>query len=98
MKLNATAESADPLIFLISVDREYCDDVMDFTNRGNVQRAENYKIGFVCKRHDIFGGRFAILGTEFADMKVGQRDQFLPGKWLRKMLTIDVSRNKEIGQ
>lgn len=94
LSLNSTKESFDPLIFSISVDRENCQDVMDFTNRGNVQRASQFKIGLICNRHDG-KGRFAILGTEFADLKTSERDTKVPGKWLRTMLTTKLSQDKQ---
>lgn len=82
LKLNTTPESFDPLIFSVGVDRANCQDVLDFTDTG---KESLFKIGVICDRPT--GGRFAILGTEFADLKTTETDEQVPALWLRKMLS-----------
>lgn len=91
LKLNTTTESFDPLIFSVGVDRENCQDVLDFTDKG---KESLFKIGVICDRSS--GGRFAILGTEFADLKTDENDQQVPALWLKKMLStpLNVRSNK----
>lgn len=93
LKLSATDQSHDPLIFSIPVDRKDCQDVMDFTNRGVTQTPTQYKIGLICNRKN--SGRFAILGTEFADLKTSEADKAIPGQWLRQMLNVRLSQSEE---
>lgn len=89
LKLNSTGESSDPLIFSVGVDRKNCQDVMDFTNNG---KESLFKIGVICDRDT--GGRLAILGTEFSDLKTTEDDKQVPAKWLRSMLSVDLDGDK----
>ena len=94
LNLNSTKESHDPLIFTIGVDRKNCQDVMDFTNKDEVQGSSLFKIGVICDRPWPNRGRLALLGTEFSDLKTTQADREVPAYWLKKMLTTNLT-NKE---
>lgn len=89
LKLSTTPESFDPLIFTVGVDRENSQDVLDLKNK----KDKIFKIGVICDRpvpidgSRTIGGRYAILGTEFADLKTVEADKEIPAKWLRRMLS-----------
>lgn len=93
LKLNSTSESYDPLIFSLGVDRTNCQDVMDFTNKGEVQGSSLFKIGIICNRKNS-SGRIAILGTEFSDLKTIQQDEKIPALWLNTMLNTSLNNKK----
>jgi hypothetical protein len=90
LKETSTIESSNPLIFSVGVDRVKCEDVLDLTDKAEEARL---KVGIICDRKT--GGRYAILGTEFSDLLVGQADKSIPAMWLRRMLTTDLNNNKE---
>ncbi len=81
LRENASIESTNPLIFSVGVDRVGCEDVLDLTDK---QEESRLKVGIICDRKT--GGRYAILGTEFADLKVSKQDKDLPAQWLLRML------------
>lgn len=83
LSMKTTEESLDPMIFTVGSDRVNCQDTIDLT--GGTADEEIFKLGVICDRPN--GGRFAILGTEFADMKTAEGDEQIPAQWLRKMLT-----------
>ncbi len=83
LKLTSSSESVSPMIFSLGVDRIDCVDVFDLTDNEKLSR---YKIGIVCDRGN--GGRYALFGTEFSDIKVSEQDKALPAKWLNKMLNM----------
>lgn len=91
LKETTTAESNNPLIFSVGVDRIKCEDVLDLTDQNEEARL---KVGIICDWKN--GGRYVILGTEFADMKTSVDDKNIPAQWLRKMLssTLNNKRNK----
>ncbi len=91
LQLKATVESDDPIIFSTGVDTNNCADVLELTD---AQKLTRYKIGVICKREN--GGRLAVLGTEFADLKASLADKDIPSKWFQKMLStkIFIGRNK----
>lgn len=90
LKLDSTVESHDPLVFAVGVDRKNCQDVLDFTNK---KKDKLYKIGVICDRST--GGRYAILGTEFSDLKAMTGDEEIPAKWLRSMLSIELNEGNK---
>lgn len=84
IRLNGTAssESYDPMIFnggLYDTEKN-CKGVVGLTQTGT----NPYVIGVVCNREK--GGRIAILGTEWADLKFTEADQDIPVKWFNTML------------
>jgi hypothetical protein len=89
LKETTTFASHNPTIFSIGVDRRDCQDVLDLTDKNKTLR---YKMGIICDREE--GGRFAILGTEFSDFKTTQRDESIPAKWLRRMLSTRLNTKK----
>ena len=93
LKLKSTSESFDPLVFSIGVDRKNCQDVMDFTNKGEVHGSSLFKIGIICDRKNK-KGRVAILGTEFSDLKAVKADEKVPAFWLKKMLSTSLNNKK----
>lgn len=82
LKGDSTTESSNPMIFSVGVDRVGCDDVLDLTDKKDEERL---KVGIICDRKG--GGRYAILGTEFSDLKASFVDRNIATKWLRRMLT-----------
>ncbi len=78
----ASEVSANPLIFnggLYDTNKN-CKGVLGISENEN----NPYVIGVVCKRRN--GGRAVILGTEWADLKVGNEDKQIPYKWFQTML------------
>ncbi len=90
LKTTSSIESSNPLIFSVGVDRVGCEDVLDLTDKKEEARL---KVGIICDRKG--GGRYAILGTEFADLKVEESDAQIPTKWLHRMLNTTLN-NKEV--
>lgn len=88
LKLTTTEESFDPLIFSVGVNRVNCQDVLDLNDK---KKESLYKIGVICDRPSPMRGRFAILGTEFADLKTVVADKDIPAQWLRRMLTMPLN-------
>ena len=86
LKGNSTKESHNPLIFSVGVDRVACEDVLDLTDAKEEKRL---KIGVICDR--VFGGRYAILGTEFSDLKTSKDNKNIVDKWLRRMLSTELN-------
>ncbi len=86
LKLTTSPESANPLIFSVGVDRKNCQDVLDFTDQGTESL---FKMGVICDRR--LGGRYVILGTEFADLKTSVINKSIPAKWLRRMLSTSLN-------
>lgn len=86
LKTNTTTESLNPLIFSVGVDRVGCEDVLDLTDKSDEERL---KIGIICDRKT--GGRYAILGTEFADLSAKEIDKLIARKWLRRMLSTNLN-------
>jgi hypothetical protein len=89
LKQTSSLESSNPMIFSVGVDRQGCEDVLDLTDGNQEGRL---KIGIICDRRT--GGRYAILGTEFADLKTSENEKSLPAKWLKRMLSTRLN-NKE---
>ncbi len=85
LKLNSTIESSDPVLFSTGVDTNDCADVLEISDK---RRLTRYKIGVVCRREN--GGRLAVLGTEFADLKTSEQDKNIPSLWFKKMLSTDI--------
>lgn len=83
LKGKATDVSADPVLFVAGVERKNCQDVLDLADS---KREKRYKIGVICNRLDGSRGRLAILGTEWADLKVDTQDESIPTRWLTQML------------
>ena len=83
MKGTATGESVDPVLFVAGVERQNCQDVLDLADE---RREKRYKIGVICDRVNGQYGRLAILGTEWADLKVGDSDKNIPARWFNQML------------
>lgn len=86
----STSESDNPLIFSVGVDRIDCEDVLDLTNKKQDKRL---KIGIICDRR-YQKGRYAVLGTEFSDLKLSSADKDVGKQWLRKMLNTDLDGRK----
>ncbi len=86
LKKTTTVESFNPLVFSVGVDRTGCEDVLDLTDE---KKEARLKIGIICDRNS--GGRYAILGTEFADLKLSEADTGLAAKWLQRMLTTSLN-------
>lgn len=82
LKGNSTIFSSNPLIFSVGVDRNDCEDILDLTDKKEEQRL---KIGVICDRKK--GGRYAILGTEFSDIKPSSQDKGIVKKWLDRMIS-----------
>lgn len=83
----ANGEARDPLIFALGVDRKDCEDVMDFTNKDEVQGSSIYKIGVICDRsYPNSGGRLAVLGIDFSNLLPHEDEPKIPAKWLENML------------
>lgn len=85
LNLMTTRESSDPLVFATGVDTNNCDDVLEITDE---KKSTRYKLGVICNRKN--GGRLAILGTEFADLKTTEADQDIPSRWFENMLRNNV--------
>lgn len=83
LKGTATGESVDPVLFVAGVERQNCQDVLDLADE---RREKRYKIGVICDRVNGQYGRLAILGTEWADLKVGDSDKNIPARWFNQML------------
>ncbi len=90
LKQMTTPESGDPLIFSVGVDRVNCEDVLDLTD---AKQEDRLKIGIICNRPQA--GRYAILGTEFADLLTSKRDEKIAPQWLRRMLETKLSNKEE---
>ena len=92
LKGTTTLESQNPLLFSVGVDRYDCEDVLDLTDKKEELRL---KIGIICDRK--YGGRYAILGTEFSDLFItdSDRDSEIPTQWLRRMLSTDLTTGGE---
>lgn len=82
LKLNASSESHNPLIFNGGLDEpnKKCKGVLGLTDNGN----NPLVIGVVCTRNN--GGKITLLGTEWADLKVHQDDMNIPSSWFNTML------------
>ena len=87
---NASDESVNPLIFNTKSSSSNCKPVLDLMNDIGSQI---HKIGIVCKRKT--GGRLALMGTEWADLKTSSADSEIPASWMKRMLTISVRNEKE---
>lgn len=83
LKGTATEESVDPVLFVAGVERQNCQDVLDLAD---AKREKRYKIGVICDRVNGKRGRLAILGTEWADLKVQAGDENIPSRWFKQML------------
>jgi hypothetical protein len=81
LKMNASTESDDPLLLQAGVDTTFCRPVLEVASKDKKRRAD---IGVICNRKN--GGRLALMGTEFADLKVSNRDDKIPYQWLMNML------------
>lgn len=82
VKQMASAESKDPMFFnggLYEPDK-ICKGVLGLSVNGN----NPYVIGVVCNREN--GGRITLLGTEWADLKVGAGDETIPFDWFNTMI------------
>lgn len=88
---NASMESADPVVFHEGVETQFCDDVLELNDDFAPQK-KKYTIGIICKMPN--GGRLALLGTEFADLKVSERDKDIPSQWFNNMLKLRVGGNR----
>lgn len=82
LKLNASVESKDPMLFNGGLDDpdKICKSVIGLSENGN----NPYVIGVACDRKG--GGRIALLGTEWADLKVGAGDEQIPLDWFNSLL------------
>ncbi len=90
LNLKSSRESRNPLLFSVGVDRVSCEDVLDLTDH---KKEDRYKIGVICDRST--GGRYAILGTEFSDIKTTEVDTSVPRRWLTRMLTSSLNTVNE---
>ena len=82
LQLKASSESKDPMIFnggLYDPDK-ICKGVLGLTEDGN----NPYVLGVSCKRKT--GGKFSILGTEWADLLTTDADTGIPAKWFETLL------------
>lgn len=82
LKRSASSESHDPMLFnggLYEPDKN-CKGVLGLSPNGT----NPYVIGVVCTREN--GGRISMLGTEWADLKVGAGDEQIPVQWFNTMI------------
>lgn len=89
LKGSASSESADPIIFHEGVEARYCDDVLELNDDKSIQK-KKYTVGIICRMPN--GGRLALLGTEFADLRTSQRDQKIPASWFQNMRQALINR------
>lgn len=82
LKLSASAESKDPMLFNGGLDDpdKICKSVIGLSLDGT----NPYVIGVVCDRKG--GGRISLLGTEWADLKVSTGDEQIPVEWFNTMV------------
>ena len=82
LKLSASTESANPLIFNGGLDDpdKICKGVLGLTVDGN----NPLVIGVTCQRK--YGGKITLLGTEWADLKIHEDDKNIPSSWFNTML------------
>ncbi len=85
LKLDTSDESHDPILFSTGVDTTNCEPVFEIADK---RRLVRFKIGVICDRPN--GGRLALLGTEWADLKVQGQDRNIPGTWLKTMISTDL--------
>lgn len=91
---SATVESLSPVIFSTGVDTNNCDDVLEIAD---ALRLNRLKVGIICDRPR--GGRLALLGTEWADLKVNDvNDTNIASDWLSRMLTAGLVNSSEDNQ
>jgi len=82
LKRSASSESKDPMLFNggLYEPEKICKGVLGLSLNGN----NPYVIGVVCNREN--GGRISLLGTEWADLKVGAGDEQIPVQWFNTMI------------
>ena len=82
LKGTASLASANPAIFDTGLDDKgkICKGVLGLT----ITDYSPYVLGVVCPRPN--GGRFSILGTEWADLNFTEEDTKIPAEWFNTML------------
>lgn len=79
----------NPVFFHESVRADRCDDVLEVED--NIANPPaSYSIGIICTMPN--GGRLALLGTEFADIKGVGADENIASRWFRDMLNRRTNR------
>lgn len=81
--------SDNPVFFHESVRADRCDDVLEVEDNIATPRA-SYSIGIICTMPN--GGRLALLGTEFADIKGVGVDENIASRWFNDMLNKRTNR------
>jgi len=82
LKGTTSEESKDPMLFnggLFDTNKN-CKGIVGISATGN----NPLPIGLACKRKN--GGRITVMGTEWADLLVGEDDKEIPVKWFNTML------------
>ncbi|MBC7538380.1 MAG: hypothetical protein H7281_06140 [Bacteriovorax sp.] len=82
LKRISSSESHDPMLFNggLYEPNKICKGVLGLSLDGT----NPYVIGVVCNREN--GGRISLLGTEWADLKVGAGDEQIPVQWFNTMI------------